>query len=475
MPDDVAPTEVATALRAGFDLQRASYLARPNPDLGQRKADLRSLRRFVLENKDQLCEAINADYGHRSRYETLLADIIPTVDAIDHALRHLQGWMRPQRRSVDLRTFFGAQNRIFPQPLGVVGVIVPWNFPVFLSFGPLTDIFAAGNRAMVKMSENSRNLTRFLIKRVAEYFPPEKLMFFDESGGVGVAFSRLPFDHLLFTGSGQTGRMVMAAAAHNLCPVTLELGGKSPAIVSDDYPLRKAAERMLYVKCFNAGQVCVTVDYAWLPEKHIAAFVEMSREIVRDRFRGLDSADYTSIIDERAFTRLRKALDEARERGAQVLSLLEGPAFDVKSRKIAPHIVLNAPQDCELLSREIFGPVLPVLGYSSIETVIAQINAGPRPLAVYPFSNDENFINRILEHVMSGGVAVNDAMFQVIQHDMPFGGIGGSGMGQYHGREGFLTFSKMRPVFRQARFSATKLLAPPYGRLADRILSWRLH
>jgi len=196
---------------------------------------------------------------------------------------------------------------------------------------------------------------------------------------------------------------------------------------------------------------------------------------VRGRFRGLDSPDYTSIIDERAFTRLRKALDEARERGAQVLPLLEGPPFDAESRKIAPHIVLNAPQDCELLSREIFGPILPVLGYTSVETVIAQINAGPRPLAVYPFSDDQHFVNRILEHVMSGGVAVNDAMFQVIQHDMPFGGIGGSGMGQYHGREGFLTFSKMRPVFRQARFSAARLLAPPYGSLIDRILSWRLH
>ena len=475
MPDDVAVTQLTTQLRTALDLQRAAYLARPNPDLGQRKADLRTLKRFVVENKDQFCEAINADYGHRSRHETILADVLPTADAIDHTLRHLQSWMRPQRRSVDLRSFLGARNRIFPQPVGVVGVIVPWNFPVFLSFGPLTDIFAAGNRAMVKMSENSRNLARLLIKRVADYFPPEKLMFFDETGGVGMAFSRLPFDHLLFTGSGQTGRSVMSAAAQNLCPVTLELGGKSPAIVSEDYPLRKAAERILYVKCFNAGQVCVCVDYAWLPEKQIAAFVEMAREIVRARFRGLDSPDYTSIIDERAFNRLRKALDEARERGAQLLPLLEGPPYDAQSRKIAPHIVLDPPEDCELLSREIFGPILPVLGYSSIETVIARINAGPRPLAVYPFSNDQRFINRILERVMSGGVAVNDAMFQVIQHDMPFGGIGGSGMGQYHGREGFLTFSKMRPVFRQARFSMTQLLAPPYGRLIDRMLSSRLH
>lgn len=475
MPNDTAPAEVTAELRRVLNLQRAAYLASPNPDLGQRKADLRTLKRFVLENKDQLCGAINADYGHRSRYETLLADILPTVDAIDHALHHLHRWMRPQRRSVDVRSFLGARNRILLQPLGVVGVIVPFNFPLFLSLGPLTDIFAAGNRAMVKMSENSRNLARFLIRRVPDYFPPEKLMFFDETGGVGAAFSQLPFDHLLFTGSGQTGRSVMAAAAQNLCPVTLELGGKSPAIVSGEYPLRKAAERILYAKCFNAGQACVTVDYAWLPEKRIAEFVAMSREIVGARFRSLDSPDYTSIIDERAFARLREALDEARARGAQVLPLLEDPPFDAKSRKIAPHIVLDAPLDCELLSREIFGPVLPVLGYTSVEAVIAQINAGPRPLAVYPFSDDQYFINRILERVMSGGVAVNDATFQAVQHDMPFGGIGGSGMGQYHGREGFLTFSKMRPVFCQARLSAIKFLAPPYGRLIDRVLSWRLH
>jgi hypothetical protein len=243
---------LAQNLQQALDQQRQAYLAHPVPTLQERIADLRTLQRFVREHKDALCDAISADYGHRSRHETLLAEIVPAVDGIDHVIRHLRRWMRPQRRSVDLRSFFGARNRVIPQPLGVVGVIVPWNFPINLSMVPLTYIFAAGNRAMVKMSENSRALSLLLIERMPAYFPPEKLQFFEETGGVGIAFSKLPFDHLLFTGSGTTGRAVMAAAAENLCPVTLELGGKCPAIVCDDFPLQQAAERILFVKYLNA-------------------------------------------------------------------------------------------------------------------------------------------------------------------------------------------------------------------------------
>jgi coniferyl-aldehyde dehydrogenase len=225
------------SLRAALDCQRAAYLADPVPGVDQRREDLRTLQRFIRDHKDALCDAISADYGHRSRHETLLAEVFPAVDGVDHVIKHLRSWTKPQRRGVDLRNFLGAKNRVIPQPLGVVGVIVPWNFPLNLSMIPLTYIFAAGNRAMVKMSENSRHLAALLIEKMPAYFPPEKLQFFDETGGVGVEFSQLPFDHLLFTGSGQTGRAVMAAAARNLCPVTLELGGKAPAIVCEDFPL----------------------------------------------------------------------------------------------------------------------------------------------------------------------------------------------------------------------------------------------
>lgn len=473
MPDAANNMELKNAgLAAALALQRAACRAHPLPTLAERKRDLHTLQRFLREHTDALCAAISADYGNRSHHETLLAEIFPAIDGIDHVVKHLKKWMKPQRRSVDWRTFPGASNRVLPQPLGVVGVIVPWNFPVNLSLVPLTYIFAAGNRAMVKMSENSRHLARLLIEKMPAYFPPDKLQFFDETGGVGIAFSQLPFDHLLFTGSGQTGRAVMAAAARNLCPVTLELGGKAPAIVCADFDVRTAAERILFVKYLNAGQICTSVDHAWLPEASIAAFVEHARQIMPTRYPRLDTPDYTSIIDEAAFERLLQALDEARARGAQVIPLLPGPAYDRATRKIAPHIVLDAPEDCLLLTREIFGPILPLRGYTDLNTVIDSINAGPRPLAIYPFSKQAATVQLLIDTVMSGGVSVNDALFHVGQHDLPFGGVGESGMGHYHGVEGFHTFSKLRPVFYQARFSPLTLLWPPYGKLASRVLAF---
>ena len=464
--------DLAQSLAHVLDHQRQAYFKHPVPTLAERKADLRVLQRLVRENKDALCDAISADYGHRSRHETLLAEIFPALDGIDHVIRHLRRWMRPQRRGVDLRNFFGARNRVIPQPLGVVGVIVPWNFPVNLSMVPLTYIFAAGNRAMVKMSENSRHLSRLLIELCPAYFPAEKLQFFEETGGVGVEFSRLRFDHLLFTGSGTTGRAVMAAAAQNLCPVTLELGGKAPAILCDDFPLQLAAERILFVKYLNAGQICTSVDHLWMPGAKIDAFVQAAKAIVPARYPSLASPDYTSIIDQRSFDRLIAALDDARDRGARLVQLVPGPAFDAATRKIAPHIVLDAPPDSMLWQREIFGPILPIRGYSKLDDVVDAVNAGPRPLAIYPFSHDATTVQMLLDRVMSGGVSVNDALFHVGQHDLPFGGVGESGMGHYHGREGFDTFSKLRPVFYQARFSSLKFMMPPYGKLADRLLAF---
>jgi coniferyl-aldehyde dehydrogenase len=470
----IPPTsdEVARTLEASLAAQRAAYFAHPVPTLAERKADLRTLQRFIRENKQSLCDAISADYGHRSVHETLLAEIFPAMDGISHVIGQLRKWMRPQRRSVDLRNFIGASNRVIPQPLGVVGVIVPWNFPLHLSFIPLTYIFAAGNRAMVKMSENSRHLAAFLIERIPAYFPPEKLRFFDETGGVGIEFSKLPYDHLLFTGSGQTGRSVMAAAAANLVPVTLELGGKAPAIVCDDFPLRLAAERILFAKLMNAGQICTTVDHAWIPRSRADEFVSLARDIVTARYPTIESTDYTSIIDERSFERLLDALEDARARGATVLQLIPGEPFDRATRKMSPHVVLDAPDDCMLLQREIFGPILPIRAYDALEDVVRSVNAGPRPLAIYPFSNDKRRVQMLLDRVMSGGVSVNEALFHVAQHDLPFGGVGESGMGHYHGREGFDTFSKLRPVFYQARFSALKLMGPPYGKFATAMLGF---
>lgn len=458
-------------LRAALDQQRAAYFRQPEPDRGQRLHDLSQLEKLLREQQDAICEAISQDYGHRSRHETLLTEVLPALNAIRYAKKHLGRWMRPERRGIDRLAFGLASNRVIPQPLGVVGVIVPWNFPLNLSFIPLTAIFAAGNRAMVKLSENSRHLAALLTRVAPQYFAADKLQLFDETGGVGIEFSRLPFDHLLFTGSGNTGKAVMAAAAANLVPVTLELGGKSPALVLPDFDLRKAAERILYVKYLNAGQICTTVDYTLVPKARVEAFVQMAREIVPARYSSLDSPDYTSIIDPRAYARLKNAIEEARSRGARIVQLTPGAAFDDAAHRIAPHLVLDAPADCELMQREIFGPILPVVGYDDLETeVIQRINAGPRPLAFYPFTNDRRRQEELLTRIMSGGVCINDALFHVGQDELPFGGVGASGMGHYHGREGFLTFSKLRPVFKQSRWATTGLLAPPYGTFVERLL-----
>lgn len=461
---------VETKLEEVLKLQREAYLKHLSPSLAQRRADLMELRRFVLTHQDALCEAIKLDYGHRSRHETLMADIMPTLMGIDHVLKHLARWMKPQQRSVDWRLFFGARNRLVSQPLGVVGVIVPWNFPVFLSFGPLTYAFAAGNRAMVKMSEHSRHLSAFLMAHMPAYFAPEKLQFFEETGGVGLAFSALKFDHIFFTGSSQTGRSVMRSAAQNLCPVTLELGGKTPAIVCADFSLRDAAERILFAKLLNAGQACVAVDHVWLPIQQLEAFVDCAGQIVRQRYDSLNSADYTSIISQHAFDRLLLAIDEARAGGAQVICLLDGPAFDPVSRKIAPHVVLNAPENCVLMRDEIFGPVLPIKTYENLDEVVHSIQGRPAPLAMYPFSRDGQVIQYLLDHVKTGGVSVNNGLLHFVQFDLPVGGVGESGMGQTQGRAGFATFSQMRPVFYQAPWNTSCLFWPPYGKLIERLL-----
>ena len=469
-PRPTRDARLSRSLEAALQQQRQAHLAHPLPTLAERRADLKQLRRYILDHQEAICQAISADYGHRSRHETMLMELMPVISDIQVTLEHLGGWMKPQKRAIDRKIFGLASNRVIPQPLGVVGVIVPWNFPINLSFLPLVAIFAAGNRAMVKMSENSRHLAKLLMRTLPDYFAPDKLRVFDDSGGVGLAFSQLAFDHLLFTGSSGTGRAVMAAAARNLCPVTLELGGKSPAIVCPDFPLRTAAERILYVKCLNAGQVCTTVDHVYLPRAAVPEFVALAREIVPQRYPSLASPDYTSLINAPAYDRLARAMGEAHRRGATLVPLLDGPALQRKARRIAPHLLLDAPEDCELMAREIFGPVLPLIAYDDLDEAIARINAGPRPLALYPFSHRRRTLDHIVTHVMSGGVSINDALLHVGQHDLPFGGVGESGMGHYHGREGFYNFSKLRPVFHQARVSSVSLLAPPYGPLVDRML-----
>ncbi|MBT8071575.1 MAG: coniferyl aldehyde dehydrogenase [Xanthomonadales bacterium] len=462
------------ALRQCLELQKAAYNADPVPTLEQRKRDLLALKSMLGDNREAIADAISKDYGNRSRHETMLAEVIMVLDGLNFAVKHLKKWMKVQKREIEHSLYPGAKNRVIPQPLGVVGVIVPWNFPVQLAFTPLTYIFAAGNRAMVKMSENSIHLSHLLIKLVPDYFPPEKLSFFEETGAVGIQFSQLPFDHLLFTGSGATGKAVMASAAKNLTPVTLELGGKSPAVIAPDYPIQKAVERIMFAKLFNAGQVCVNVDYLFVSEDRTEDFVAAAKSWVAKHCPDIRSPDYTSIIDQRSFDRLTDALEDARKLGAKIINLAEGQNSEPELRKMTPQLVLNTNDDMILMQREIFGPILPVLPYKDQQEVRDYINQRDRPLAFYPFTKDRELQKYYLDHVMSGGACVNDALIHPGQHDLPFGGVGASGMGHYHGYEGFATFSKLRPVFYQAGFSSLKFLAPPYGKFADRMLNFIL-
>lgn len=465
---------VVRELTQSFESQRRAYLNDPVPGHAVRIQNLQALSRLVQDHQDAIVKAISDDFGNRSSTETLFCEIFLVLDGIKDTIKHLKRWMKPQRRHVKQMLYPGSKNMVIPQPLGVVGVIVPWNFPANLTFAPLTSIFAAGNRAMVKLSDRSGHFAR-LLKRVAgDYFPPEKLVFIGDEYEIGPDFSALPFDHLLFTGSGETGRAVMTNAAANLTPVTLELGGKSPAIVAEDFPIETAAERLMYWKLLNAGQICTSVDYLFLPEARVSAFVDKAKRIVNQRYPDLQSNDYTSIIDERSYDRLWTTVQDAREKGATVICLVEGSEGGGSLRKFPPHILLNVTDDMLVMQREIFGPLLPIKTYRKRGEVVEYINGRDRPLALYPFTKSAQTRDYYIDRIISGGVSVNNCILHVAQHDMPFGGVGASGMGHYHGYEGFTTFSKLRPVFQQGFIDGLKPLMPPYTTTTSRILNFMI-
>ena len=462
----------ATLFSTCLQQQRAACATDPVPSYQQRQADLDALKALICENEAALVAAVNADYGSRCRFETRFSEILMVLEDIARTKKQLNKWLKPQRRHIDRLLFPTSSCKVLPQPLGVVGVIVPWNFPIMLALAPVVSIFAAGNRAMVKMSENSEHLAQLLITLTPKYFPADKLQIFADADGSGPAFSAQPFDHLFFTGSAQTGRAVMANAAKNLTPVTLELGGKSPAVVAADFPLAKAADRILWAKAFNAGQICTNVDYLFLPRGSEQQFTELALKLVAQRYPDINHNDYTAIIDQRSYQRLQTTLDDAIAKGATAVNLMPGQTADPALRKFPLTLLFNVTDEMLVMQREIFGPLLPVKSYDDASEVISYINARPRPLAFYPFSHDKQLVQRYLTNIMSGGVTVNHAILHVGQHDLPFGGIGDSGMGHYHGYEGFLTFSKLRPVFYQGTYNSVSMLLPPYGKLADKLTSW---
>ena len=443
--------------------------AQPMPSLAQRRSRLTALKSALLAHKQALCDALALDYGQRSDYDSLVADILPCVMQINYSLKRLKGWMKPVRRHPGL-LLAPARVEVHYQPLGVVGIMVPWNFPVMLSLGPLIGAIAAGNRAMIKLSEFTPHTNAALRTLLAQVFDDDEVVLIEGDAGLAAAFSTLPFDHLLFTGSTAVGRQVMAAAAPQLTPLTLELGGKSPCLIAPDMPLALAVERMIFGKSLNAGQICVAPDYVLLPRGQEQAFIEAYQTHFRRLYpKGLDSPDYGSIINAAQYERLTAWLAEAKQAGAQAHPCAS-PARDDGARRLVPHLLTEVPGHCQLMQQEIFGPLLPLVPYDSIEEAIAYVAARPRPLALYLMSLDETLQSRLIRETHAGGMAINECLFQVAADDAPFGGIGPSGMGHYHGHEGFLTFSKAKTVLRRGRFSTGNLIHPPYRRWYQQLM-----
>ena len=453
-------------LQASFALQRQAFRSNPMPSAEQRIQWLKALHQQLVDEQDALISAISQDFSNRSADETLLAELMPSLHGIHYASKRIKKWMKPSRRSVGMQ-FMPAQAKVIYQPLGVVGVIVPWNYPLFLAIGPLVGALAAGNRVMIKMSESTPATSQLVKDLLARVFPEDLVSVVLGEAEVGMAFSKLPFDHLLFTGATSIGKHVMRAAAENLTPVTLELGGKSPAIVSASVPLADAAERIAFGKTLNAGQTCVAPDYVLVPRDRVEGFVEAYRQVVQSFYPTLaDNPDYTAIINERQLQRLNGYLQDAESKGAQVIPLFaEG-----QGRRMPQAVLLNVTDEMKVMQDEIFGPLLPIIPYDKLEDAFAFINERDRPLALYYFGYDKSEQQRVLHETHSGGVCLNDTLLHVAQDDMPFGGVGPSGMGHYHGHEGFLTFSKAKGVFIKQRFNAAKMIYPPYGKALQKLV-----
>ena len=449
-------------LEATLDAMRAAHARDPLPEWPVRARRLRALLALMHDNREAIGAAIDADFGRRSREETDLLEIFPSTSAIHHALGHGRRWMRPRRHWANV-WFLPARTEIRPQPLGVVGIIAPWNYPLYLTAGPMVDALAAGNRVMLKLSELTPQFSALFAELVAKYFEPDEVGVVNGGADVGRAFAALPFDHLLFTGSTNVGRHVMAAAAANLTPVTLELGGKSPALIGPEARFAHAVERIVVGKLMNAGQTCIAPDYVLLPRAQLQAFVDEARTVAERLYPALPAnPQYSSIASVRHYERLLALRDDAIAAGAKehVLGTSNG---DATARTIPPILLTGVHDGMQVMQQEIFGPLLPLMPYDTLDGALAYIASHPHPLSLYVFDESRATIDTVLARTQAGGVTVNDTILHIAQHSLPFGGAGASGMGVYHGEAGFRTFSHMKPVMRQARFNFVGLLNPPYG------------
>jgi len=469
-PTDIAEQQQIARMRRLFDSQRAAFQAAPMPSLAARRADLKRLKKVLIANRERFVVAISGDFGGRAGPETM-AEILAVVHHINYCLRRVKRWMKPQRRSTSLM-MATTKAKVYFQPLGVVGIIAPWNYAIALSAGPLVFALAAGNRVMLKMSETTPRTAELMRHVLSEAFEERQVAVVSGEAETGREFTRLPFDHLLFTGGSEIGRMVMREAAANLTPVTLELGGKSPTLISDDVPMDLAAERICFGKALNAGQTCVAPDYVLCPEARVDEFVDAFGAALARMYPGLvRSSDYSAVVSERHYRRVKGYVDDARAKGAEVVELNPGGLSpETGSRKLPLYLVKHATAGMTVMQEEIFGPVLPIVSYKHLQEAIDFINARPRPLALNLFDFNAERRTRVLAETHAGGVCINDAVSQFIAEDLPFGGIGESGMGHYHGYEGFLTFSHKKAVFERPRLNTGKVLYAPHGRWLQRLM-----
>ncbi len=447
-----------------FREQQSAFRKNPMPSYDERVANLKKLRKVLMDNQDTLINTIAADFSSRSAEETKLADLMTVIHTIDYSIKNLKSWMAPVKKKIST-LFQPASGQVQYQPLGVIGIISPWNYTISLSMGPLVAALAAGNRAMIKMSEFTPATSAYIEEMIDKTFPSDLVAVINGDAEVATEFSSIPWNHLLFTGSTAVGRHVMRAAANNLTPVTLELGGKSPTILSDDVNMDAAVQPIVFGKAFNAGQTCIAPDYILCPENRVEHFVERFQHFFAQMYPTLkQNDDFTAVINDGQYQRLQGYLKDAEAKGARVIACNHADEdMSTGTRKMPIYLVLDATEEMRVMQDEIFGPILPIIGTKSLDDALDFINDRPSPLALYYFGSDKKEQQHVLDQVRAGGVCINDTLSHFAQEDLHFGGVGESGMGAYHGEHGFLTFSHAKSVFTKGLFNSTKFAYPPYG------------
>ncbi len=476
-PQSPIMTHDIASMQAILQVQRDAALAAQPEAISLRKDRLSRAVAMLVDHADAFCDALNEDFGGRPVQLSKIADLLPSINALKHARKHVDGWARDERRKPLFPLgLIGGKAKIMYQPKGVVGIIAPWNYPVGMVMTPLASVFAAGNRVMAKPSEFTPNTTALFEKLVPQYFAADEFAIISGGADVGQAFSALPFDHIIFTGATGVGRHIMRAAANNLTPVTLELGGKSPVIIGDSADMSKTADRIVMGKMMNAGQTCLAPDYLLVPRDKEAAMISAITDAATAQYpRISDNPDYTAVVNDRHFARLHSYIDDARAKGADVIVV--NPAGEdfstANNRKMPLHIIRNPTDDMAVMQEEIFGPILPIVATDGTNSAIDYVNAHDRPLGLYYFGSNADEEARVINRTTSGGVTVNDVVMHVAMDDLPFGGIGPSGMGNYHGLDGFKTFSHMRAVYRQSPLDVAKIggLKAPYGAATQKTIA----